>query len=139
MSYCHIRFLRRSLNDKFAEYSVESFDFHDDHEWHQIGRLSLDREQKQYDFIPAQIWLDVKALHPHLFSIAENERKRIYESELKAKGYGWGAWAMRIHHWANDFLTEDSFPEIFPDVMFSNEELSELKQKHYNPTNQQIE
>jgi hypothetical protein len=118
MSLAHIRLIQTRQDTGTAEYSVESPDFSKPPQWQTVGRLVLQKTEKRYEFRPAAIWTESKAIPPETYASDEAERTRLLAS--KYRGFGWGAWAMIIHGYASQFLNSGSYPEKHPATFFKD-------------------
>lgn len=116
MSLAHIRLRQTRQDTGTAEYTVESSDFCNPPQWKAIGRLVLQKAEKRYEFIPAAIWEEKKAIPPEVYGLDEAERMKILTS--KYRGFGWGAWAMVIHAYAFQFLNSENYPRTHPPIFF---------------------
>jgi hypothetical protein len=116
VSLVHIRLIHATEDETTAEYIVESPDFSKLSEWTQIGRLTLDKIAKRYEFKPADVWSESNALPPEIYGYHENERAALLAS--KYRGFGWGAWARIIHGYASQFLQSEVYPERHPPAFF---------------------
>ena len=116
MSFAHVRLNKIKQNEFLVEYIVESFDFNNESEWEEIGKLEINIIAKSYDFWPAKIWSSLQIIPPPIYGLDETKREQIIKS--KYRDYGWGAWSMLIHHWAVSFIKQDSFPEYHPSSFF---------------------
>src|SRR2546425_2822361 len=102
MSLAHVRLRQTADDDAVAEYSVESPDFDPTGEWRQVGTLRLEKKHAEYDFTPGDAWLTNRILPPKFYELDELERADSLESQYV--GYGGGAWAMIVHHYATTLL-----------------------------------
>ena len=135
MSFAHLRLNKIERDNYLIEYLVESFDFNEEKEWEEVGKLVMNTATKSYEFQPAKIWSDVASatlrerpiIPPEVFGLDETERKQVIESQYQ--DYGWGAWSMLIHHWAVSFIEKESFPEYHPLSFFP--EKQQLKQEKH--------
>jgi len=118
MSIAHIRLVQTREDTQTVEYAVESPDFSKSSAWQAVGCLVLDKAAKSYEFRPAPIWTENKALPPELYGRDEAERSRLLR--VQYKGCGWGAWAMIIHGYASKFLNTLSYPKKHPPAFFAN-------------------
>jgi hypothetical protein len=116
MSLAHVRLVHATEDQTTAEYVVESSDFRNPPEWTQIGRLHLDKIARRYEFRPAAVWIESKALPPEIYGYDEKERAALVAS--KYPDFGWGAWAMIIHGYASQFLHSGKYPEKHPPAFF---------------------
>jgi hypothetical protein len=112
MSLSHVRLLRLGTASDVIEYKVESPDFESSGHWTDIGRLKLIVSAADYEFEPFLPTRVKKMLPPHIYKLPAAERQRLLESEFK--DFGWGAWAMTIHHYAQALLRGGEFPEYHP-------------------------
>jgi hypothetical protein len=112
MSLSHVRLLRVSTSNDVVEYKVQSPDFDSGGLWRDIGRLKLIVSAVDYEFEPSLPISVRRFLPPHIYKLPEGERQRLLEGELK--DFGWGAWAMTIHHYAQTLLHRGEFPEHHP-------------------------
>ncbi len=116
MSLAHIRLIQTRQDARTAEYTVESPDFCSPPRWQAIGKLVLQKAEKRYEFKPAAIWTENKAIPPEVYASEEAERTKLLAS--KYRGFGWGAWARIIHGYASQFLNSESYPEKHPPTFF---------------------
>lgn len=112
MSLSHVRLLRVDKGSDVIEYNVQSPDFQSSGEWTSIGRLRLIVSAADYEFEPFLPTRAKKMLPPYIYKLSEGERRRLLESDFK--NFGWGAWAMTIHHYAQTLLDRGEFPEHHP-------------------------
>lgn len=112
MSFCHVRCVLQSKLNAIASYSVQSVDFHQDRKWHEIGTLRLNKTAQSYIFEQADILASINFLPPHFYALDEFDRSSLLETEFK--DYGWGAWSMTIHHYAQLLMDQSDFPEVIP-------------------------
>ena len=112
MSLSHVRLLRVATSGDVVEYNVQSPDFDGSGIWKDIGRLKLIVAAADYEFEPFLPTSVRKLLPPHIYKLPEPERQRLLEGEFK--DFGWGAWAMTIHHYAQTLLHGGEFPEHHP-------------------------
>lgn len=117
MSLAHIRLTQTRQDIQTAEYTVESSDFCSPPQWQAIGMLVLHKAVKGYEFRPAAIWIENKAIPPEVYASEEAERTRLFA--FKYRGWGWGEWARFIHGYASQFLTNERYPEKHPPSFFS--------------------
>ena len=106
MSFFDIRMVKRNESATSVKYDAESFDFHPQHEWEAIGIVSIDKEKRQYTFSPGRVWKDHKILPPEFYTYLEQEeeRNRRYKAEWGPKGYGYGAYSIKVHLYAVSFM-----------------------------------
>lgn len=112
MSAVHIRLERCSDNQDSVEYKVQSPDFDERRDWSEIGRLKLNPAAGDYTFEPSLPIRARRFVPPELYKLPEPERERLLASDYKE--YGWGYWAMAIHHYAMSLLQEGVFPTHHP-------------------------
>jgi hypothetical protein len=112
MSLSHIRLLRVDKGSDVIEYKVQSPDFESSGKWTDIGRLRLIVAAGDYEFEPFLPMRGKKMLPPHIYKLSEAERQCLLEGEFK--DFGWGSWAMTIHHYAQTLLKGGEFPEHHP-------------------------
>jgi hypothetical protein len=117
MSLAHIRLIQTRQDAETTEYNVESPDFTKPSEWQPIGWLVLNKPAKRYEFKPAAIWTENKALPPEVYACDESERAKLLAS--KYRGFGWGAWAAIINGYASQFLNTENYPEKHPPAFFA--------------------
>jgi hypothetical protein len=112
MSLVHLKIKQIRLDDDFVEYEVESIDFNEEMEWEKIGEIKIRKNSKDYLFTVSEKHKDKKIIPPTLYSKEEKERENLLNSEYK--GFGYGAWSMRINNWINSFIKQNDYPAIYP-------------------------
>lgn len=112
MSLSHVRLMRSARSGDEIEYKVQSPDFDTEGKWADIGRLKLIVKANDYVFEPFLPITARKFLPPSIYKLPEAERQRLLATEFK--DFGWGAWAMTIHHYAVTLLRSGEFPEHHP-------------------------
>lgn len=112
MSLVHLKLKQTKIDDSFVEYDVESIDFNQEMEWEIIGKIVIDKAGKKYNFTVCDRYKDKKIVPPFLYSKSEDERKVLLDT--KYKGFGYGAWSLRIDHWINSLIEQDIFPTNYP-------------------------
>ena len=117
MSFCHLRLNRLESDPVYALYIVESPDFDTEKRWTEIGKLYLDKSKVIYSFTISDGWKWHKVVPPWVYGLSDNERIKFLEDEYK--DHGCGAWTMRIHHYATQFLQKNEYPEKHPRTNFT--------------------
>ncbi len=117
MSFAHLRLSQIAQDDYLIKYLVESFDFNPDQNWQSVATLIINKEAQTYDFQPGLIWQENHLLPPFIYGLNEEQKTHIMSAY---QGYGGGAWAMQIHHWATVFIKRRSFPLYHPLNFFPN-------------------
>lgn len=112
MSLSHVRLLRTAISKDQVNYKVQSPDFGVEGQWADIGNLKLAIPENDYKFEPFLPISAKKFLPPHIYRLPDAERQRLLATEFK--DFGWGAWAMTIHHYAETLLRDGAFPERHP-------------------------
>ncbi len=112
MTFCHIQLIKINENNTSVTYAAISPDFNDKFSDEKMADIILDKKQNNYEFIPGEKWVSEKTLPPMYFSLPVERQKELIENEYK--GYGNGAWTMRIHHWISQFLQRGVFPDKHP-------------------------
>jgi hypothetical protein len=112
MSLAHVRLVKVAESSDVVEYKVQSPDFDSSGKWADIGRLRLFASAAEYEFDPFLPTSVQKLLPPSIYKLSEAERQRLLDGEFK--DFGWGAWAMTIHHYAETLLRNGKFPERHP-------------------------
>ncbi|WP_449416448.1 hypothetical protein [Phormidium nigroviride] len=115
MSFAHLRLSQITQDDYLIKYLVESFDFNPEKNWQPVGTLIINKKDKIYDFQPGLIWQENQILPPFIYGLNEDKKNQIMSAY---QGYGGGAWAMQIHHWATVFIKRKSFPLYHPLTFF---------------------
>jgi hypothetical protein len=114
--------VKRHETASSVEYDAESFDFHPQHEWEAVGRVTIDKNKGQYTFSPGPVWKEQRILPPEFYLLPEEERKERYASEWEPKGYASGAYSMRVNSYSMQFVEKGAkYPERHPPVFFVNE------------------
>jgi hypothetical protein len=113
MTFCHIQLRKTEESNTSVTYAAISPDFNDKFLDEKMAIIVLNKTLKTYEFIPGGKWLSKKTLPPMFYSLPDKKQNEMLENEYK--GYGNGAWTMRIHRWISQFIEEGAFPEKFPD------------------------
>jgi hypothetical protein len=114
MSLAHVRLTKiLDLADE-ARYLAGTPDFSCDGKWEEIGLLVINKKNFSYRFEPSEAALNVHFLPPEIYSMDEVDRHELLKG--KYKNFAWGAWSMRINAWALQFLSDNFYPDIFPDI-----------------------
>ena len=121
MSVFHARIRKISQTSVEVRYHVESFDFNPGRTWMPIATLVLHKDSESYSFQPGEAWTENKLLPPEFYSKDKQTQDAEFETVWGPKGYGLGAYAMTVHHYATTFLQNKSFPDTYPEVFFVNE------------------
>ena len=116
MSLAHIRLVQEVNSPTCSEYRVECPDMGESRQWQEVGKLRFEKAASRYDFIPAKVWIEKRALPPALYNLPELEQKRLLGSDYA--GMSWGTWAMIIHHYASGLLERKDYPLRYPEMMF---------------------
>jgi hypothetical protein len=112
MSLSHVRLVRSTKGSDEVDYKVQSTDFDTEGKWADIGRLKLLVKTDDYLFEALLPISARKFLPPSIYKLPEAERQRLLATDFK--DFGWGAWAMTIHHYAVTLLRNGEFPEHHP-------------------------
>lgn len=69
------------------------------------------KNKKTYEFSNLVLAKNNKLLPPELYLLSIGERQMKLTKEYF--GYGFGAWAMCINHWAGVLINANNYPEIY--------------------------
>lgn len=111
MSFSHLRLRKTNETEVEAMYIVESPDFGADYVWEEIGEITIDKVNGSYEFERCGVWAEENAVPPNIFALSEQEIKKRLKNEFR--GYGYGAWARKIHRLANVIIRENKYPSSF--------------------------
>ena len=112
MTSCHIQLRKTEESHSKVTYAVISPGFNEKFLDEKMAIIVLNKILKTYEFIPGEKWVTEKTLPPMFYSLPDEKQKKMLENEYK--GYGNGAWTMRIHRWISQFIQEGVYPEKFP-------------------------
>ncbi|MGK7899803.1 MAG: hypothetical protein AB4352_00040 [Hormoscilla sp.] len=107
--FVHLRLTRTKFNDFIVEYLVESSDFNRGRSWQSVGKIVIDKIEKDYKFQPAKVWEERQIIPPEVYAreLTATEPQFIYPDR-------WSAWSMLIHYWAVLLLESNTFPAYHP-------------------------
>ena len=80
-----------------------------------MADIIVNKRLKTYEFVPGEKWVSEKTLPPMFYSFPDEKQNEMLENEYK--GYGNGAWTMKIHRWISQFIEEGVFPEKYPNYI----------------------
>ena len=112
MTLCHIHLKKVKENKDTVTYSAFSPDFNDAFENEKVADVIIHKSLKTYEFKPGEKGTSAKTLPPKFFSYSKEKQDELLENEYR--GYGSGAWTMRIHWWITQLLEEGDFPDRYP-------------------------
>ena len=112
MSLVHLRTRKILDDDNSIVYSIQSSDFNESMDWEEIGRLKIIKETKEYDFTLAGPCKNMNFVPLSFYDLSKKQQGILLEEEYR--DCCCGAWSMRIHHWVNTFITENNYPENYP-------------------------
>ncbi len=112
MTFCHIQLRKITEDNDTVRYAAYSPDFNDKREDENLAEIIINKSQSLYEFLPGKTWISQRTLPPQFYSFSEEEQNKMIENEYK--GYGNGAWTMRINRWVNDFIQRKIFPDKYP-------------------------
>lgn len=120
MSLCHLRLVKSREDSSDVIYRVESPDFSDSENWQEIGQLKIQKNLGNYEFSQGGALLNHKIVPPWIYGLSEEQQETQLRNQYR--DHGWGAWTMRIHHYASTFLEENSYPDNHPKGFFTDVE-----------------
>lgn len=110
MSIAALRLEKVPASDAgLVRYRVMSPDFSTDHEWEEIGSLSLDVNAQVFDFECTGAWAGKPVVPPWVYGLPKPQMQA--ELTGKFQGFGFGAWSGRIRLLARKLLREGQFPQ----------------------------
>jgi hypothetical protein len=112
MTLCHIKLKKIDENNTSVTYAAISPDFNEKFSNEKMADIILNKRQSTYEFIPGKKWVSEKTLPPMFYSLPKEKQNELLENEYK--GYGNGAWTMRIHHWISQIFLKGVFPDTYP-------------------------
>ena len=112
MTFCHIQLRKIDEDKRSIKYAAFSPDFNEEFSDEKMAEIVVDKNKNTYEFFPSLKWIDQKTIPPLFYSFSSERQDELRGT--KYKGYGNGAWSMRIHNWISRFIQEGAFPDVFP-------------------------
>ena len=109
MSRVHVHFVKEKEFGAQVVYRVDSSDFSATKGEEPIARITINRQEKSYDFEALGQLSREKVVPPHVYDLPESECDRVLGERYE--GFGYGGWTARMADVVRRLLASGDFPE----------------------------